>query len=64
MDHPFLGVPFTTKDTTAVGGKLHTLGLLSRKNTKATEDAECIRVLKEAGAIILATTNVPEINRW
>lgn len=61
---PFLGVPFTTKDSTFVGGKLHTLGLLSRKTTVAKEDAECVRMAKKAGAIILATTNIPEVNKW
>lgn len=61
---PFLGVPFTTKDSTAVGTKLHTLGIVSRKNLKAKEDAECVRLMKEAGAIIIATSSVPEINRW
>lgn len=61
---PFLGVPFTTKDTTAVKGKLLTLGLASRKSVRADEDAECVRLMKAAGAIIIATTNVPEVNRW
>lgn len=61
---PFLGVPFTTKDSTAVKGKLHTLGLLSRSNVRASEDAECVRLMKEAGAIFIATSNIPEVNRW
>lgn len=61
---PFLGVPFTTKDSTSVKGKLHTLGLLSRPTTRSEEDAECIRLMKEAGAIIIATTNIPEVNKW
>lgn len=61
---PFLGVPFTTKDSTAVAGKLHTLGLVSRKNERAKEDAECVRLMKESGAIIIATSNVPEVNKW
>lgn len=63
-EKPFLGVPFTTKDSTAVSGKLHTLGLLSRKTVRSKEDAECIRLVKEAGGIILATSNVPEVNKW
>lgn len=63
-EKPFLGVPFTTKDSTAVGGKLHTCGLVSRKHTKAGEDAECVKLMKEAGAIIIATTSIPEVNRW
>lgn len=61
---PFLGVPFTTKDSTAVSGKLHTLGLVSRKSARAEEDAECIKLMKESGAIIIATSNVPEVNKW
>lgn len=63
-EKPFLGVPFTTKDSTAVGGKLQTLGLVARKSTKAKEDAQCVALAKKAGAIILATTNIPEVNRW
>ena len=63
-EKPFLGVPFTTKDSTAVGNKLHTLGLVSRKNQKVKEDAECVKLMKEAGAIIIATTSIPEVNRW
>lgn len=61
---PFLGVPFTTKDSTAVAGKLHTLGLIARKNEKSSEDAECVRLIKESGGIIIATSNVPEVNKW
>ncbi|XP_061387627.1 fatty-acid amide hydrolase 2 [Musca vetustissima] len=61
---PFLGVPFTTKDSTAVAGKLHTLGLVSRKNERAPEDAECVKLMKESGAIIIATSSVPEVNKW
>ncbi|XP_067622087.1 fatty-acid amide hydrolase 2 [Eurosta solidaginis] len=61
---PFLGVPFTTKDSTEVAGKLHTLGLVSRRMERSLQDAECIRLMKESGAIILATSNVPEVNKW
>ena len=63
-EKPFLGVPFTTKDSTSVSTKLHTLGILARKNYRSKEDAECVRLMKEAGAIIIATSNIPEINRW
>lgn len=61
---PFLGVPFTTKDSTAVAGKLHTLGLVARKDVRSKDDAECVRLMKESGAIIIATSNVPEVNKW
>lgn len=63
-EKPFLGVPFTTKDSTAVKDKLHTLGITARRHVKAKEDAECVKLMKEAGAIIIATTSIPEINRW
>lgn len=63
-EKPFLGVPFTTKDSTAVEGKLHTMGIIARKNLKVKEDAECVKLMKDAGAIIIATTSIPEINRW
>ncbi|XP_052743462.1 fatty-acid amide hydrolase 2 [Bicyclus anynana] len=61
---PFLGVPFTAKESHAVKGMLHTLGILSRKHIRADEDAECVRLLRVAGAIPVAVTNVPEINKW
>lgn len=61
---PFLGVPFTTKDSTEVAGKLNTLGLVARKNERSQKDAECVRLMKESGAIIIATSNVPEVNKW
>lgn len=62
--HPLLGVPFTTKESIAVKGKSHTLGLISRKNKYATDDAECIKLIKNAGGLMLATTNIPEMNIW
>jgi fatty acid amide hydrolase 2 len=37
---------------------------VARKNHKAKEDAECVKLMKEAGAIIIATSNIPEVNRW
>lgn len=61
---PLLGVPFTTKDSTAVKSKLYSFGILSRRYEKASEDAECIRLLRNAGAIIIAKTSIPEVNLW
>lgn len=61
---PFLGVPFTTKDSTAVKGKLYTFCILARRNVRAKEDAECVKLMKDAGAIIIATTSIPEVNKW
>ncbi|XP_041982462.1 uncharacterized protein LOC121735634 [Aricia agestis] len=63
-EKPFLGVPFTTKESIAVSGMHNTLATLARKDTRAPADAACVRYLRAAGAIPLAVTNVPEINKW
>ena len=63
-EKPFLGVPFTTKDSNAVKDKLHTMGLVSRRNMIAKDDAEVVRLMKESGAIIIATSSIPEWNKW
>ncbi|CAF4928573.1 unnamed protein product [Pieris macdunnoughi] len=61
---PFLGVPFTMKESQAWKGMPLTLGLWSRRNERAVEDSEAIIRLREAGAIPLAATNLPELLIW
>lgn len=61
---PFLGVPVSTKDCIAVAGMLHTSGLWLRRDTRSDEDAEAIRLIREAGAIPFALTNVSEVCMW
>ncbi|XP_042214159.1 fatty-acid amide hydrolase 2-like isoform X2 [Homarus americanus] len=61
---PLLGVPFTVKEIIAVKGMSHTGGLLSRRGIKATYDAELVKMLREAGGIPLAVTNIPELSLW
>ncbi|XP_022916749.1 fatty-acid amide hydrolase 2-like [Onthophagus taurus] len=63
-EKPFFGVPFTTKDCIAVKGLLHTSGLYKRKNIRATEDADVISRLRNAGAIPIGLTNVSELCMW
>lgn len=63
-EKPFLGIPFTTKESTSCKGLNNTFGLLSRKEKKGEEDAEVVRLMKEAGAILLGVTNMPELNLW
>lgn len=48
-----LGVPFTSKESTAAKGMSFTFGIFARKGKKATEDAEIVRLMKSAGAILL-----------
>lgn len=48
-----LGVPFTTKETTACKGLSSSFGLVSRKGERAREDAELVALMKKAGGILL-----------
>lgn len=64
-EYPFLGVPFTTKDSIGAKGKSFTGGLYIRKGFKAEVDSEAVRRMKEiGGAIFLGITNVPELVMW
>lgn len=48
----------------SLAGLRHTLGLISRRNIKAVEDADVVILLKKAGGILIAVTNIPEFNLW
>ncbi|XP_014210386.1 fatty-acid amide hydrolase 2-like [Copidosoma floridanum] len=61
---PLLGVPFTTKESNEVKDLLHSMGTLSRKGHRSSEDATVVKYVKEAGAIIIGKTNIPELNQW
>lgn len=63
-DQPFLGVPISTKDCLAVKGLLHTSGLVARKHIRATEDSDAMALMRRAGAIPFALTNVSECCMW
>lgn len=43
---------------------LHTMGLTSRCTFRSEEDATAIRFMKNAGGILIAKTNIPELNLW
>lgn len=61
---PFLGVPISTKDCIEVNGMLHTSGLWLRRNMVGTVDADAIALMRAAGAIPFALTNVSECCMW
>jgi len=63
-EEPLLGVPFVVKESLATEGMLLTCGLISLRHTVASIDAVSVAALKEAGAILLCTTNVAELCRW
>ncbi|CAG9765176.1 unnamed protein product [Ceutorhynchus assimilis] len=64
QEKPFLGVPFTSKESTACEGLSWTFGIKKRKGKKANFDAACIKSMKQAGAILLGVSNVPQLNLW
>lgn len=41
-----------------------TAGLVVRKDYRANDDADSIRLMRQAGAIPIATTNVSEVGMW
>ncbi|EDW90795.1 fatty-acid amide hydrolase 2-A [Drosophila yakuba] len=61
---PFLGVPITTKDCISVKGMLHTAGLFERRDVRAARDADAMALMRKAGAIPIALTNVSEVCMW
>ena len=59
---PLHGVPITIKDAFEVAGVVSTGGTLGRKDYVPDTDAIAVKRLKQAGAIILGKTNLPEIS--
>lgn len=58
---PLFGVPVTIKDCFGVDGALFVGGSHFRRETICALDAEPVRRLREAGAIILGKTNCPDM---
>ena len=60
---PLLGVPIAIKDDVDVAGEVTTYGSAAHGPAR-TADAEVVRRLREAGAIIVGKTAVPEMMLW
>jgi amidase len=60
---PLLGVPIAVKDDIDVAGELTAYGT-NAQDEPARADAEVVRRLREAGAVIIGKTNVPELTLW
>lgn len=61
---PFLGVPFTSKEAFKITGCTNSSGLLTLKDNIASEDALVVKHLKDAGALAIGVTTVPELCMW
>lgn len=59
-NYPLFGVPISVKEPIGVKGLSHTAGDYHRKGVKANDDALAVKYLKNAGAIVLCVTNIPE----
>jgi amidase len=62
-ERPLLGVPIAVKDDVDVAGQVTAYGT-NAHGGPARADAEVVRRLREAGALILGKTNVPELTLW
>jgi fatty acid amide hydrolase len=58
---PLCGLPITIKENLNLTGFDSTMGLTARQGQPATEDAVVVRLLREAGAIVLGKSNVPQL---
>jgi amidase len=58
-----LGVPVAIKDDVDLEGETTAFGCRGTFEPK-TEDAEAVRRLKSAGAVIVGKTNTPELGQW
>jgi len=60
---PLLGVPIAVKDNIDVAGELTCHGT-DAEDEPARADAEVVRRLREAGALIIGKTHLPELAIW
>lgn len=62
-DRPLLGIPVAAKDYAHVAGHAASQGTRSPEPL-ATQDCEVVRRLRAAGAVLVGTTNLPELALW
>ncbi|VDO63244.1 unnamed protein product [Heligmosomoides polygyrus] len=61
---PLFGVPFSCKDSLEVKGQVVTSGSYYRRNNICENTAVAVQRVQDAGGILLAITNVPELCSW
>jgi amidase len=62
-DRPLLGVPIAVKDDIDVAGEVTAWGT-NAHGSAVDADAEVVRRLRAAGAVVIGKTNVPELTQW
>ncbi len=63
-DGPLLGVPVAMKDDVDITGLPTAFGCDDSGRSPAAADAEMVRRLKSAGAVIIGKANSPELGQW
>jgi fatty acid amide hydrolase 2 len=61
---PLLGIPCTVKEFFAVAGQPQTGGMVAYRDRRPAADSTVVERLRQAGAIIVGLTNVPEGGMW
>jgi amidase len=62
-ERPLLGVPLAVKDEIDVAGEVTTLGT-NAYGEPAREDAEVVRRMRAAGAVVIGKTHMPELGAF
>jgi amidase len=63
-ERPLLGVPIAIKDDADVAGEPTRFGTAATDGRPAPADSAHVARLREAGAVIVGKTNVPELTQW
>ncbi|MFI5843452.1 amidase [Catenuloplanes sp. NPDC051500] len=61
---PLAGVPVAVKENTAIAGLPTWNGSAAARGPIAEEDHEVVRRLRGAGAVVVATSRMPELGMW
>ena len=62
-ERPLLGVPIAVKDNHDLAGEVTTHGTVANR-TPARQDAELVKRLREAGAVVIGKTRLSELAIW